>query len=356
MPNFFTRSRNYARAGIATVAAPRSGDDPRVHVDLAHLQALEGPAQTLNLLPHQPVRSVLAGQHHSPLRGRGLNFEELREYWPSDDVRSIDWKVTARTGEPHVRVYTEERDRPALIVADQRMSMFYGTHFAMKSVTAAEAAAYAAFAVLHQNDRVGGIVVRDDGLYAQRPKRNRRALTHFLSELAQANQRLHADAPPANPTSLDTVLQAVANIARRDHLVLLISDFDVIGPASDRLLAGLARHNDVILMPVSDPTGETVPEGFVSAISDGDQQATLDTSDRKIHSVLNHFTEERRAAIAQWQRRYGIPLAPLSAGEETLPQLRRLLGLTSNTAPNTASQTEANRKPNSASEAAGDPD
>ncbi|WP_233998896.1 DUF58 domain-containing protein [Microbulbifer pacificus] len=301
--------------------------DPRIHVDLAHLQALEGPAQTLNLLPRQPARSVLAGRHTSRLRGRGLNFEELREYWPTDDVRAIDWKVTARTGEPHVRVYTEERDRPALIVVDQRMSMFFGTRHAMKSVTAAEAAALAAFAILHQDDRVGGILVRDDGLYAQRPQRNRRALIRFLTELAHANGALHADAPPAAPTSLDTVLQAVANLARRDHLILLISDFDVIGPASDRVLAGLARHNDVILMPVADPSSESMPRGFVSAISDGDRQATLDTSDRGIHDALDRFNRERRVAIERWQRRYGLPLAPLSAAEETLPQLRRLLGL-----------------------------
>ncbi|WP_066963328.1 DUF58 domain-containing protein [Microbulbifer sp. Q7] len=327
MFNFLQRSRSHSRAGIARVTAPQKTPDPRIHVDLAHLQALEGPAETLNLLPRQPARSVLAGRHASRLRGRGLNFEELREYWPSDDVRAIDWKVTARTGEPHVRVYSEERDRPTLIVVDQRMSMFFGTRYAMKSVTAAEAATLAAFAVLNQDDRVGGIVIRDDRLYTQRPKRNRRALIRLLTEIARANGALHADAPPVTPTSLDTVLQAVANIARRDHLVLLISDFDVVGPASDRLLAGLARHNDVILVPVTDPTGEVMPRGFVSAISDGNQQATLDTGDRAIHDALGRFNRERHEAIQRWHRRYGIPLAPLSAGEETLPQLRRLLGL-----------------------------
>ncbi|MBN8432062.1 DUF58 domain-containing protein [Microbulbifer salipaludis] len=327
----FIRRRNRSRAGVNEVTAPATANDPRIHVDLAHLQALEGPAETLNLLPRQPARSVLAGRHGSHLRGRGLNFEELREYWPSDDVRAIDWKVTARTGEPHVRVYSEERDRPTLIVVDQRMSMFFGTRYAMKSVTAAEAATLAAFAVLNQDDRVGGVVIRDDGLYTQRPKRNRRALTRFVSEIARANNALHADTPPIPPTSLDTVLQAVAHIARRDHLVLLISDFDVVGPASDRLLAGLARHNDVILVPVTDPTGEVTPTDFVSAISDGYQQATLDTGNREIHDALERFNRERHEAIQRWHRRYGVPLAPLSAGEETLPQLRRLLGMTTPT-------------------------
>ena len=100
--------------------------DTRIHVSLAHLRSLQGAAQGLNFLPRQPSASVLNGRHASRLRGRGLNFEEMRHYLPGDDIRSIDWKATARTGTPHVRVFTEERDRPALLVVDQRMSMFFG--------------------------------------------------------------------------------------------------------------------------------------------------------------------------------------------------------------------------------------
>ena len=100
---------------------PGHGHDPRIHVDLNQLLRLAGPARRLSLLPRQPASSVLNGRHASKLRGRGLNFEELRHYLPGDDTRTIDWKVTARTGEPYVRVYTEERDRPALLVVDQRM-------------------------------------------------------------------------------------------------------------------------------------------------------------------------------------------------------------------------------------------
>ncbi|WP_295800022.1 DUF58 domain-containing protein [uncultured Microbulbifer sp.] len=331
MFDFLTRHRNLSRAGIAEPAPVAENGDYRVHLDLPYLQSLEGPAQSLNLLPRQPARSVLAGRHASKLRGRGLNFEELREYWPSDDVRAIDWNVTARTGEPHVRVYTEERDRPTLVVVDQRMSMFFGTRYKMKSVTAAEAAALAAFAILHQDDRVGGIVVTDDAVFSQRPKRSRAALTHFLTALADANQALHANAPVAEATSLDAVLKAVAQIARRDHLILLISDFDITSDATTRLVGGIARRNDVILMPVSDPTGQTMPKGFVSAISDGERQATLDTGDDATHGAMNTFNRERRAVIEDWHRRFGIPLASLSAAEDTLPQLRRLLGLASAT-------------------------
>ncbi|WOX05152.1 DUF58 domain-containing protein [Microbulbifer pacificus] len=327
MFKLYQHFRNRARADTLPRQVQSTEQDSRIHVDLAHLQSLEASARQLQLLPRQKARSVLSGRHVSSLRGRGLNFEELREYLPTDDVRAIDWKVTARTGEPHVRVYSEERDRPALIVVDQRMSMFFGTRHAMKSVTAAEAAALAAFAILEQDDRVGGIVVTDTAVLCQRPQRNRRALTRLLTELARANQALHADAPVAEPTSLDQVLQAVANIARRDHLVLLISDFDVVGPATERLLSGIARHNDVILVPVVDPTGEAVPRTLVSAISDGDQQATLDTRSADTSAAMDQFNRQRRQVIHDWHLRYGLPVAQLSTGEDTLPQLQRLLGL-----------------------------
>ncbi|MCB1312449.1 MAG: DUF58 domain-containing protein, partial [Sedimentitalea sp.] len=164
-----------SRSGLTAPTAAAT-EDPRVHVDLAHLRALEGRAAAIRLSPRQPARSVLNGRHASRLRGRGLDFEELRGYLPGDDVRSIDWKVTARTGEAHVRVFTEERDRPALIVVDQRMSMFFGTVHAMKSVTAAEVAALAAFSVLAQGDRVGGIVFGDDIIAEFRPERSRGTL------------------------------------------------------------------------------------------------------------------------------------------------------------------------------------
>ncbi|MBW2292862.1 MAG: DUF58 domain-containing protein, partial [Deltaproteobacteria bacterium] len=242
------------RAGLNEHVPPsKTGADMRVRVDLAHLRGLAGAAKGLRFLPRQPARSVLNGRHASRLRGRGLNFEELRGYLPGDDVRSIDWKVTARTGEPYVRVYTEERDRPALIVVDQRMSMFFGSRLNMKSVTAAEAAAVAAFAILEQGDRVGGIVFGDELLADFRPLSSRRTLDAFIASVAAANGALHADAPVVTPMSLNRPLEAAARIARRDHLVLVISDFDEIDARSETLIGGLARHNDVVLFLVSDP-------------------------------------------------------------------------------------------------------
>ncbi len=316
------------RAGLTRHLAPSPSDsDPRVHVDLAHLRNLAGAAKSLRFLPRQPAHSVLNGRHASRLRGRGLNFEELRGYLPGDDVRSIDWKVTARTGEPYVRVYTEERDRPGLIVVDQRMSMFFGSRLNMKSVTAAEAAALAAFAILEQGDRVGGIVFGDDLLADFRPLSSRRTLDAFIASLAAANCALSAGAPVIAPMSLNRPLEAAARIAHRDHLLLVISDFDAIDDRTEALLGGLSRHNDVVLFLVTDPVAHHFPEGLRMIVSDGQLQAELDAASGTIRRALEEFSTGRFAKVLAWERKLGIPILPLSAGEATVPQIRKLLGL-----------------------------
>lgn len=315
------------RTGTLPTASPQADEDPRVHVTLSHLRRLEGRARSLTFLPRQPARSVLNGRHASRLRGRGLNFEELRDYLPGDDVRAIDWKVTARTGKPHVRVMTEERDRPALIVVDQRMSMFFGSKLNMKSVTAAETAALAAFRILNQGDRVGGIVFGDERLAEIRPQRSRAALNRFLTALADANGLLRADAPAVGPMPLTRVLRAVARIAARNHLIIMLSDFDVVNDETKQLVSGLARHNDLVLGLVSDPFAEDMPEGLRLVVSNGELQAEVDTGDRSTYRDLRAMAKGRLAEILDWQRMLGVPVLPLSAAEETLPQLRRLMGL-----------------------------
>lgn len=307
-------------------AEPATNDN-RVNVSMAHLRGLEAKAKSLTFLPRQPARSALNGRHASKLRGRGLNFEELRDYLPSDDVRSIDWKVTARTGTPYVRVFTEERDRPALVIVDQRMSMFFGSKRNMKSVTAAECAALAAFRILDQGDRVGGIVFGDQILAEIRPKRSRMALDQFLKALHEANRLLRADAPQIQPMSFNQVLRSVSKIATRNHLLIFLSDFSEIDHKTSDLMSGLARRNDVIVGLVSDPYADDLPEGAKLVVSDGSLQVAIDTADNKTRQKLGDMAKGRLAEIRDWQRKLGIPVLPLSAAEDSLTQMRHLMGL-----------------------------
>ena len=157
----------------------------RVHVTLDELLRLRHRAKGFSFLPRQPVHSLLTGRHASRLRGRGLDFEELRHYFEGDDTRTIDWAATARRGSPHVRVYTEERDRSVLLLVDQRMSMFFGSRRAMKSVAAAEAAAIAAFRVTSLGDRVGAIVFSEQGIVEIRPEARDAAVRRILAEVVR---------------------------------------------------------------------------------------------------------------------------------------------------------------------------
>src|SRR5580698_2002411 len=143
------------------------------YAELDSLIALQFKVGCFTLRHNKPVRSLLFGRRASHVRGRGLDFEELRNYVAGDDVRSIDWRVTARTQKPYVRVYSEERDRPTMLVVDQRINMFFGSRVSMKSVVAAEISALAAWRVFHQGDRVGAFIFNDDAAEEVRMHRSR---------------------------------------------------------------------------------------------------------------------------------------------------------------------------------------
>ena len=309
------------------MSGPTHSSDPRIHTDLAHLRSLAGAARALSFLPRQPARSALNGRHASRLRGRGLNFEELRNYQIGDDPRTIDWKVTARTGEPYVRVYTEERDRPVLLVVDQRMSMFFGTEHNMKSVTAAEAAAIAAFRIRAQGDRVGGIVFSDTAVAEFRPKASDVALNRLLSTIADANCALHAELEVETSMPLNKPLEAASRIATTGNLILVFSDFGEVDDRTEKLVRHMARHNDVILFPVTDATQARLPFGSRMVVSDGDLQAELDLRDGGLAARVEEVVGARVARAIGWTRKYGIPVLPLTTAEDTLPQLRRPMGL-----------------------------
>ncbi len=301
--------------------------DLRVHTTTDQLRKLGVLSRGISLLPRQPARSVLNGRHASRLRGRGLNFEELRDYLPGDDIRTIDWKVTARTGTPHVRVYTEERDRPAMVIVDQRMPMFFGSVEYMKSVVAAEAAAVVAHRILAQGDRLGGLVLAPGRIGEHRPERRTRALDRLLNSIASANQMLSADLKQNEDPSLNAVLKQATRFAKTNYLVTIFSDFAGLDENSEPLLRRLAQSNDLILFNVSDSSAQDLPPGLRLSISDGTSQAELNTSDPKVHERVQSALRNRLETLRHWSRRYGIPMVELGTARSALSQMQVLFGL-----------------------------
>lgn len=298
-----------------------------VYVELRELVGLQFKARGFSFLPRQPVHSVLAGRHASRLRGRGLNFEELRRYQVGDDVRAMDWKVTARTRQAHVRVFTEERDRAVLLLVDQRLHMFFGSRRAMKSVVAAEAAALGAWRALAVGDRVGGMVFNDERVDEMRPRRSRATVMHLLDTIVRQNHELRADSPiPANPAQLNVALQQATRLAPHDHLVVVVSDFQGADEATTRLTAQLARHNDVLGMLLFDPLRKTPPPAGRVVVSDGARQLEVDLDESRLRDRIARDYADELEAIRKALRKLSAPLIPLSTAEEVPVQIRRALG------------------------------
>jgi uncharacterized protein (DUF58 family) len=300
---------------------------PGVYVSLPDLVKLQYRAGRGSFKARQPVHSLLNGRHASRLRGRGLDFEEVRAYLPGDDVRAIDWRVTARTGDAHTRVYTEERDRPALLVVDQRLSMFYGTRLNLKSVTAAEAAALGAWKVFRAGDRVGAVVFDDTEFTALRPHRSRGHVLRILEAIVAKNRALRVDADmrPA-PGMLNQALAQARLLAGHDHVIALVSDFDGADAETRGLVAELAEHNDVILMLVHDPSSKELPDLGRAVVTGGELQLQIDLGRPAEREALLALAGDRVKPLLEWSRELDVPLLPLSTGEEVAAQVSRLLG------------------------------
>lgn len=298
-----------------------------IHTTLSDLAHLEHRARGFSFLPRHAVHSVLAGRHTSRLRGRGLNFEEIRGYLPGDDIRNIDWKVTARLRKPHVRVYTEERDRPAILVVDQRLPMFFGSRKYLKSVTAAHLAALAAWTIFHAGDRIGAVVFNDSEVREFRPHRSRRRIMEIFQAIVEMNSQLNAtSSDPANYRQLTQALQQARRMANHDHLLIMISDFAGADDEGARLILQMVQNNDLIAALVHDPIALEMPANGRLVVTEGELQVELDLGDKKTREPLIGTTRSRLQEVMDYLKKLAIPVLPVHTGEEVVEQVRYLLG------------------------------
>jgi uncharacterized protein (DUF58 family) len=297
------------------------------YVELDSLIALQFKTGGFTLAHNQPVHSLLFGRRASHVRGRGLDFEELRNYVPGDDVRSIDWRVTARTLKPYVRVYSEERDRPTMLVIDQRINMFFGSRRSMKSVVAAEVSALAAWRVFHQGDRVGAFIFNDDSTEQVRMRRSRATVLRILDRVCYLNRQLRSDSRvQPRPARLNEVLDSLVRVVSHDALVLIASDFDGADQTTRDLLLHLSRSNDVICCLTYDPLAVQLPPAEQLVVSNGELQVELQLGQEKVRRNILDASDMRLRAILSWQHELGIPVLPISTAENVPQQVRHLLG------------------------------
>lgn len=298
-----------------------------VYAELKDLVRLRHLASGFSFLPRQPIHSLLSGRHASKLRGRGLNFEEIRQYLPGDDIRQIDWKVTARTQKPHSRVYAEERERPVWMVVDQRLGMFFGSQRQFKSVTAAEAAALVAWRTIAVKDRIGMVLFDDKECQTIRPQRSQQGVMRILQAVLDKNKALRAtaDHQPA-PEMLNRALTSTQRLAAHDCLVVVITDGDGNNAETNKLLTQISHHNDVLVVFVFDPVEAQFPEARGLVVSDGTRYLSFDTRSNAVRTRYEQEFAQLRSSARRFLLTRETPVLPLSTAEDTIQQLARALG------------------------------
>ncbi|BDD02396.1 DUF58 domain-containing protein [Persicobacter psychrovividus] len=297
-----------------------------VAVELIDLLRLEYSSTAFSLLPQQAVFSILAGQHASKLRGRGLDFAEVRQYVAGDDIRTIDWKVTARTKTAHTKVFHEEKERPALVVLDQSSSMFFASEGSMKSVVAAQIAAIAGFKVLKAGDRIGGLVFDDEQFESIKPKRNRQALLHFLEVVVRKNQQLINNTHASPPSGfINQALFKANNMITHDHVVLVISDLKHLDEKGQEYLIKMARHNDVIVALIYDPMEFALPELKIPFVDRFRMQIVAEDSE-SIRQKFNRSTQQQRTNQLEFLSKHGIPVMEFNTARSIDEQVKEIFG------------------------------
>ncbi len=306
---------------------PTQPSSPGVYAALPELLRLQHQAHGYTLLPRQPAHSILSGQHASKLRGRGLDFSELKPYQPGDDTRTIDWKATSRSQfqKPYARAFNEERQRPALLVVDQRQNMFFGSRLNFKSVTAAHIAAAALWRVLKQKDAIGAIVFSDNDIRCIRPQRSNDTAMQILRAIVDLNNKLSWNSGQApDPAALNQALAKAAQLATHDYLVLQITDGFGISDETRKLNNAIAQHNDLIFTYIYDPLELDLPTAPGLTITDGIRQMNIDATSAQREKFKSDHQQLAEQIKRFWSGRQ-IPVLPISAAEPPLPQIRKLL-------------------------------
>ncbi len=287
-----TRSEQSQNSG------PGSKSPPGSYTEMSRLLGARQLAKDINLFARAPARAQMQGESRSRFRGRGMEFEEARLYAPGDDVRTIDWRVTARTGKAHTKVFHEERERPVHILVDQRSNMFFGSQNLFKSVFAAETAAILAWAALEGSDRIGGQIVGDIRETDFRAKRSHHSVLRFIRELQTFNHELPGETAPQ--LNLAGMLTECERLVRPGTAVFVISDFIDFDEAAQRSLAMIGRHADITLIRIQDPLETQIPRVGRTRITDGQQEAdvVLDaTSVKRIQAHLKRQNEQIVSAV-----------------------------------------------------------
>jgi uncharacterized protein (DUF58 family) len=245
--------------------------------------------------PSSSIRSQQSGQYLSPFKGRGMEFDEVRLYQPGDDMRHIDWRVTARRGKTHTKLFHEERERAIFLLVDYRAPMFFATQGVFKSVLAAHCASLLAWSANQNNDRVGGLIFTDSNHHELKPKRGKAQILQLIKQLVKMQD---TSSSVTNTEAIQQALARLRRVVRPGSLIFLISDFRYLNVQAESHLIQIAKHNEVVMLFIYDPLESQLPPSGRYRLSDGKSDITVNTAEQE-RVIKYHKRFEQHQAYLQ---------------------------------------------------------
>ena len=306
---------------------------PGTCVSADELLQLRHAAAGIALGNRSRVGSMLAGGYASRFRGRGMDYLESRSYQQGDDIRNMDWRVTARACEPHVKLFQEERERPVVVMVDLNPTMFFGTRGAYKSVIAARAAALIGWAAVANGDRIGALLF-NGGHEELQPCGRRRGVLRLIRKLVSATEPVARMKAEQHPDRLNEALPRLRRVARPGSLIFVLSDFYAMDDTSGKHLQYLRRHNDVLAVQIVDALELAPPPPGLYGVTDGVNTGILDLLSRTRQDACSEYLARHHRQIREQMRQRAINLLQLNTADEVSGKLRLgLAGISSRAAP-----------------------
>ena len=312
------------------------------HVITKELILLQQKANKLDMSRRSYARSSSTGSHHSQFRGRGMDYQESRIYQAGDDIRNMDWRVTARAGKPHTKLYQEERERPVVLVVDFNPGMFFGSTNTLKSVLAAKTATLIAWSVASRGDRIGALILNSSHQELP-PKTGKRGVLQLIRELViHGNPEIGLSQKSENShISMNDELKRLRRLAKPGSLVFLISDFYDINDDTAAQLRQISRHNDIQAIQIVDPLELAPPPPDRYAVTDGESSGVVNTKSKKGNDQYQTFFNQHHLKIQELMRKQNIPLLQISTADDLLLTLQKHFGNSKQRAPiNTSNKTQ----------------
>ena len=260
------------------------------------------------------VNEIFSGEYHTVFKGRGMEFAEVREYIPGDDIKNIDWNVTARAGAPFVKIFSEERELSVMLLVDMSRSGTFGTHYRMKDEVAIEICALLSFSAMKNNDKVGLLIFTDKIEKFIPPRKGRQHVLRVLREIVYHE-------PQNSGTDLKSALDYLLRVIKRNSVVFILSDF--MDEGYEKPLRVASRKHDVIAIKVTDPLEEELPDAGLISLFDAEsgENVVIDSSDRKVRTSYAAERRFQRDYLEKMFRKINLDYVTINTAESYVEPL-----------------------------------